>query len=101
MKLNMYPEALASFKSANKVSKNFLTPKYNLAQIYLKFGLYKKASPLLRGLLAKESRDIDFINRKQIEKLMEYQDIQYDYQFDLYLKQNGKKISKATKYDIE
>ncbi len=62
MKLNMYPEALASFKNANKVSKNFLTPKYNLAQIYLKFGLYKKASPLLKTLLAKESRDIDFIN---------------------------------------
>ena len=62
MKLKMFPEALASFSTANKYSKKYLTPKYNMAQIYLKFGLYKKAKPILIKLLQKEKKDIDFLN---------------------------------------
>jgi tetratricopeptide (TPR) repeat protein len=62
MKLKMYQEALASFSTANKYSKKYLTPKYNMAQIYLKFGHYNKAKPILIKLLQKENKDIDFLN---------------------------------------
>ena len=57
-----YEEAKEYFKQSLKLAKNFLTPKYNLTQIYLKYGLYNKAKPILTDLLNKNQNDIDFLN---------------------------------------
>lgn len=52
-------EALASFKKASGLDGSALTPKYNLAQLYLSKGLYDRAEKVLRGLSARNSGDVD------------------------------------------
>ena len=53
-------EALSSFEKSSTLNKDFLTPMYNKAQLYLRFGPYKKAKKILNQLY------------KQATKLIEY-----------------------------
>lgn len=62
LELKNFEEAKEYFKAAIKLSKKILTPRYNLAQIYLKFALYNPAKKQLEFLLNKNAQDIDFIN---------------------------------------
>jgi tetratricopeptide (TPR) repeat protein len=66
-----YHEAKDYFKKSIELSKNSLTPKYNLTQIYLKFGLYGKAQSELMFLLNKNAKDVDFLNSKAYLELMQ------------------------------
>ena len=65
-----FEEAKEYFKKSIELSKNYLTPKYNLVQIYLKFGIYKKANTEIDKLLKTNNRDIDFLNSKAHVQLM-------------------------------
>ncbi|MBT4793444.1 MAG: tetratricopeptide repeat protein [Halobacteriovoraceae bacterium] len=66
-----FQEAKEYFKKSTELSKKFLTPKYNLTQIFLKFGLYKKASKHLSFLIRQRPQDIDFLNSKAHLELMQ------------------------------
>lgn len=61
--LNMNRPYLAqeSFNSAIKANKKYKTPKYNLAQVYLKFSQFKSAQEILTKLYKSSPKDIDFI----------------------------------------
>lgn len=54
-------QAVESFEKSTKLQPSFLTPKYNLSTLYLRFGIYKKARLLLKELYKKAPRDIDFL----------------------------------------
>jgi predicted Zn-dependent protease len=54
-------QAVQAFLESSKLQPSFLTPKYNLSTLYLRFGLYKKASKLLDQLYKKAPKDIDFL----------------------------------------
>lgn len=62
MEQENFKEGSDYFKKAIELNKNALTPRYNLSQIYLKFGLSKNAKTQLEFLLDKNDRDIDFLN---------------------------------------
>lgn len=66
-----YQEAKDYFKKSIELSRTSLTPKYNLTQIYLKFGLYGKAQKELMFLLNKNAKDVDFLNSKAHLELMQ------------------------------
>ena len=51
--------------------QSFLTPHYNLSQIFLKFGLYENARKEIDLLLSKNSTDVDFLNAKAYLELMQ------------------------------
>lgn len=61
-KLKQDDLALSEFNKSITLSKKYLTPQYNMAQIYLKFGLYNKAKNILNLLISRNPKDIDFIN---------------------------------------
>lgn len=63
--------ALEYFKESQKNSPQFLTPRYNSTQIYLKFSLYQKAEKEIIWLLKRNSKDIDFIYSFGHLKLMQ------------------------------
>lgn len=65
-----YVEAKSLLLKAIKLNKKALTPKFNLSQIYSKYGLYNKSEKILIELLAKEDKDIDFLNLMAHTKLM-------------------------------
>ena len=66
-----YQKAIDYFKAAIDKDKYALTPKYNLSQIFLKFGLYKNSEKILNELLRAENKDIDFLNSYAHLKLMQ------------------------------
>ncbi len=53
--------AVEAFEESTKLQPNFLTPKYNLSTLYLRYGIYKKARRLLNDLYKKAPKDIDFL----------------------------------------
>lgn len=55
-------KALVAFEKANKQSRFAKTPRYNLARLYLSYGLAESALPLFQGLLNEASGDIDLLN---------------------------------------
>jgi tetratricopeptide (TPR) repeat protein len=55
-------KALIAFEKANKESKFSKTPRYNLARLYLVYGLVDLALPLFQGLLSESSGDVDLLN---------------------------------------
>lgn len=57
-----FEEAKEHFKKSIEFSKVSLTPRYNITQIYLKFGLYRNAYNNLKILLASSPKDVDFLN---------------------------------------
>jgi tetratricopeptide (TPR) repeat protein len=66
-----YEEAKEHFKKSIELSKRSLTPKYNLSQIYLRFGLYENAKINLTQLLKINSKDVDFLNSMAHLNLMQ------------------------------
>jgi tetratricopeptide (TPR) repeat protein len=66
-----YEEAKDHFKKSIELSKRSLTPKYNLSQIYLRFGLYRNAKTNLTQLLKINSHDVDFLNSIAYLNLMQ------------------------------
>lgn len=65
-----FEEAKDYFKKSIELSSKYLTPKFNLVQIYLKFGIYKKADKEINLLLNANNNDIDFLNAKAHTQLM-------------------------------
>lgn len=55
-------KALVAFERANKQSKFSKTPRYNLAKLYLTYGLAESALPIFQSLLQDSPRDVDVIN---------------------------------------
>jgi len=55
-------KALVAFEKANKQSRFAKTPRYNLARLYLSYGVVDAALPLFQGLLNESSGDVDLIN---------------------------------------
>ncbi len=55
-------KALVAFEKANKQSRFAKTPRYNLARLYLSYGVVEAALPLFQGLLNESSDDVDLIN---------------------------------------
>lgn len=66
-----FPEAKEAFKKAINLNKASLTPRYNLTQIYLRYGIYKNAKKELSYLLRQNGKDIDFLNSMAHLKLMQ------------------------------
>jgi len=66
-----YHEAKDYFLKSSELSKRSLTPKFNLVQIYLKFGLYRNAKHELKILLDINAHDVDFLNSKAHLELMQ------------------------------
>lgn len=52
-----YEKALAAFKKAHELNRFALTPAYNLAQMYLSFGVIDKAQKLLLAIEKQRSGD--------------------------------------------
>lgn len=71
MENNNFHEAKEYFKKSVELTNTYLTPKYNLSQIYLKFGLYKKASKNIDFLLQVNAQDVDFLYSKAHLELMQ------------------------------
>lgn len=61
--LNMQRPYMAhdSFIQSIKIYPKYKTPKYNMAQIYLKFSQFNKAQKILMSLHSNSKKDIDFI----------------------------------------
>src|SRR5690606_7538068 len=57
-----HQKALVAFERANKNSKFAKTPRYNLAKLYLTFGLANEALPLFRSLLQEAPKDVGLLN---------------------------------------
>lgn len=55
-------KALVAFERANKQSKFSKTPRYNLAKLYLTYGLTENARPLFQSLLQTSPKDVDLLN---------------------------------------
>lgn len=57
-----HQKALVAFERAYQRSKFSKTPRYNLAKLYLKYGLADLALPLFEGLLREAPADVDLLN---------------------------------------
>jgi tetratricopeptide (TPR) repeat protein len=68
-------KALVAFEKANKASPFSKTPRYNLARLYLSYGLASSAMPLFKGLLNDSPTDVDLLNALATANFM-----QSDYQ---------------------
>lgn len=55
-------KALVAFEKANKQSRFAKTPRYNLARLYLSYGIADAALPLFQGLLNEAPQDVDLLN---------------------------------------
>jgi tetratricopeptide (TPR) repeat protein len=55
-------KALIAFDKANKQSRFTKSPRYNLARLYLRYGLAEIALPYYQGLLNDSPNDLDLIN---------------------------------------
>lgn len=55
-------KALVAFERAHKVAKFSKTPRYNLAKLYLTYGLADQALPIFQSLLNEAPQDIDLLN---------------------------------------
>lgn len=62
IKMNRPYMAEDAFNESIKISNKFKTPKYNIAQVYLKFSQFKKASKVLTELYKNAPTDIDFLH---------------------------------------
>lgn len=55
-------KALVAFERANKQSKFSKTPRYNMAKLYLTYGLAENAQPVFESLLSGSPNDVDLLN---------------------------------------
>ena len=60
-RMNQDQKALVAFERANKASKFAKTPRYNLAKLYLTYGLAEPALPIFKGLLGSSPDDQDLL----------------------------------------
>lgn len=75
-------KALVAFERANKVSKFSKTPRYNLAKLYLTYGMAELAQPLFISLLTEAPADVDILNAVATSYMMlgDYQNAMSYYQ---------------------
>lgn len=62
--------ALISYQKASSSNKYARTPKYNMAMLYLKYGLYNKSKDILAGLKRINSKDSQILNALAVSELM-------------------------------
>lgn len=55
-------KALIAFERATKKAKFSKTPRYNLARLYLTYGLTESAQPIFESLLNESPKDVDLLN---------------------------------------
>lgn len=55
-------KALVAFERANKRSKFSKTPRYNMAKLYLTYGMAENAQPVFESLLSGSPTDVDLLN---------------------------------------
>ena len=55
-------KALIAFERASKKGKFSKTPRYNLARLYLTYGMAEAASPVFQSLLNESPKDVDLLN---------------------------------------
>lgn len=55
-------KALVAFERANKQSRFSKTPRYNLARLYLTYGMAESAQPIFQSLLNESPNDVDLLN---------------------------------------
>lgn len=55
-------KALVAFERANKQSKFSKTPRYNMAKLYLTYGLAENAQSVFESLLSGSPNDVDLLN---------------------------------------
>jgi tetratricopeptide (TPR) repeat protein len=55
-------KALVAFERANKQSKFSKTPRYNMAKLYLTYGMAENAQPVFESLLTGSPNDADLLN---------------------------------------
>lgn len=55
-------KALVAFERAGKEGKFSKTPRFNLAKLYLTYGLTDTALPIFQGLLNEAPQDVDLLN---------------------------------------
>src|SRR5690606_26795210 len=53
-----HQKAIVAFEKASQVGKFSKTPRYNLAKLYLEFGLSEKALPILQSLSNQAQNDV-------------------------------------------
>src|SRR5690606_20109803 len=51
-----------AFERATKKARFSKTPRYNLARLYLTYGLAESALPVFQGLLNESPQDVDLLN---------------------------------------
>jgi tetratricopeptide (TPR) repeat protein len=56
-----YDEAYDAFNRSHELAPNYLTPEFNMAQLYVEFNDNSKALDILKRLEAKNSEDIDLL----------------------------------------
>lgn len=61
-KQGRFQKSLSAYKKANEMNAFSITPSFNLARIYLQFGIVAKAEPILLGLNKKNSSDMEVIS---------------------------------------
>ena len=71
MKEKDYSRALVAFRKARKFNNFSKTPRYNLANLYLSFGIYDKAINELLVLYGSGTKDIDVLNMLATAYLMQ------------------------------
>jgi tetratricopeptide (TPR) repeat protein len=57
-----YQKAMSAFEKASNINRFSLTPSFNLAQLYLKFGFIDKAADIFKALWRQSNSDSDVIN---------------------------------------
>lgn len=55
-------KALVAFERASSLGRFSKTPRYNLAKLYLTYGLVESALPIFSGLLNESPQDVDLLN---------------------------------------
>ena len=58
-KQGKFQKALSAFKLAADLNTFAVTPTYNLAQLYLRFGTVGKALPIFQGLQKRSPKDVE------------------------------------------
>jgi tetratricopeptide (TPR) repeat protein len=77
-----HQKALVAFERAYNQSRFSKTPRYNLAKLYLTYGLAQQALPIFQGLLNSAPADVDLLNAVGTSHLMlsDYQSAMSYYQ---------------------
>lgn len=72
-KFGNYKLAVSQFKKAMRLNYSAKTPRFNLANIYLKYGLTRKACPIFNALTTGASKDPDALNGAAVCHLLKGQ----------------------------